>query len=262
MIFQLKRLFKYKITWLVFLVMLIVSVVYHFGNRNSDLDKRDDRLIVVCEPGHFGFYRESGSFRGFQYELVKAFANAMNMELQISEDEDFEESLQQLQDGEIDLLVGYIPLTRTIQEKVLASDPWFVSHMVLVQKKGENLIQDAGLLDGKTILIPSASAYGSRVSHLSDEIAGNIQVVRIENSTESILDSLSADMPGLSMCLENQVPWLKNGHPELDFSLSLGFSQEFCWLLAPGKDQLQSKLNRFMEDFRTSDEYKLLMKNY
>jgi len=83
------------------MAIVIIGIVIWIGVSSDsihDLPEIVDsgRLTVVTEGGSMGFALAKDSIFGFQYEIIKAFADSLGVELQISEQNDTKKPLKDL----------------------------------------------------------------------------------------------------------------------------------------------------------------------
>ena len=92
------------------------------------------RLSVLTDSSSIGFSVKGDSVSGFQYEIVKAFADKLGVELVISEQNDLKLSIDGLITGDFNIVANFIPNTTQLKNQVMLTDPLFISRQVLVQR--------------------------------------------------------------------------------------------------------------------------------
>ncbi len=248
----------------------ILLLVRHSRQQIHDLSGilKSGRLTVLTDSSSIGFSNNGGNVSGFQYEIVKAFADELGVELVISEENDLKESMNNLKNGDYDIIASLIPITTEWKKDMLFTVPLFTSRQVLVQRQSNDstqlkLINNLFLLENDTIFIPSNSPYKMRLNHLSNEIASHIHILEIKNhSTEQMVRLVAKGKIKYTICDELFSQKLKLQYPNIDASLPVGFAQHHAWVVHTKSTQLLAKLNSFLTDFIGSSEYWDIYRKY
>src|SRR6056297_1876385 len=144
------------------------------------------RVLTIYSGTSYFLYR--GQPMGFEYELLKRFADHLGVELDIEIAQNIDHLLTGLEKDAIDLVAYGITVTSDRKEKVNFTDYLHLTHQVLVQKKPDNwrkmkwseiesaLIHDAIELIGDTVSVRKNSSYHKRLVNLSKEIGGEIVI--------------------------------------------------------------------------------------
>jgi len=253
------------------IVALLVGVlvfVHHEKSKAHDLPGILDsgRLSVVTDSSSIGFSMKNDSVYGFQYEIVKAFADTLGLELVISEQNDMKTCVNGLINGDYDIIASFMPVTTEWKSNVLFTNPFFTSRQFLVQKIDSAKSVEVKKIDdlaNKTICIPENSPFKIRIKHLSDEIASpiNIQEMRAE-TPERMVQLVSLGKIKYSICDEQFAQKMKMKYPNIDVSLPISFEQRQAWAVHIKSPKLLSELNDFLTDFVGSTAYWKIYKKY
>ena len=225
------------------------------------------KLRVVSESSSIGFLIENDSISGFQYELLRIFADSLGVELVVSTNNDLHESIAGLMRGQYDIIAKLVPVTTEWIDAVSFTEPLLVSRQMLVQRISENeenqLIIQQHQLAGDTIFIPRNSPHRMRLTHLSDEIADYIYIVEMNNRNDEQLIMLTAEGKiRRTIAHEQLARRATRQYHNLDASLPVGLPQAHSWIVNRQSDELLEKLNSFLTDFIGTNEYWRLYRKY
>jgi membrane-bound lytic murein transglycosylase MltF len=245
-------------------------VIHHKRNKIHDLSSIIEfgRLTVLTDSSSIGFSVKGDSVSGFQYEIVKAFADSLGVELVISEQNDFKNGLEGLINGDYDIIASFIPITTEFKNEASFTTPLGTSRQVLVQRIKNDSIQKNHVknhfeLANDTVYIPANSPFKMRLQHLSNEIASPIHILEIRNeSTEQMVHQVAIGKIKSTICDELFAQKLKQKYPNIDISLPIGFAQQHAWVVNPQSVQLLEKLNDFLDDFIGSSAYWKIYRKY
>ena len=252
------------------LVLLVIFGIRSCRHKTLDLDEITDsgRLRVFTDSSSYGFVVRGDSVYGFQYEIVKQFANSLGVELQVTQQNNINEGIEGLLNGEYDIVANFIPNTTELGEKVLYTSPLFSSRLMLVQQKKADSL---GIIDIKnqldlandTIYTTYQSPDNMRLRHLANEIADTIYLIEMKHaSMEQMVKYVSEGKIKNTICPEHFSNKFKAGFENIDISVPLGFTQNYSWIVHPGSKHLLDKLNDFLNDFIGSEEYWVLYRKY
>ena len=262
------------ITCVAFISLLILLSTllwkHHSKNQIHDLPGilNSGRLSVLTDSSSIGFSIKGDSISGFQYEIVKAFADSLGLELVISEKNDLKDCMDGLNSGDYDIIASFIPVTTEWKKNVLFTIPFFTSREVLVQRikvgtSYSKLIKKHSELANDTIYIPVNSPFKMRLVHLSNEIAEPIHILEIKNkSSEQMVRMVANGKIKLTICDEEFANRLKLKYPNIDVSLPISFSQQKAWAVHLSSTKLLEKLNEFLRDFIGSSAYWNIYRKY
>ena len=268
---------NFKIKLAIFAVMffaVFLGIAIFVGNvekkngfRSFDEIISVGKLRVVSENSNSGIRIENGTISGFQYEILKIFADELGVELQIYTNNDLKESINQLHRGKFDIIAKYVPITTEWIDTVLFTIPLFASRQMLVQrisKDGKNqLITRQYQLAGDTIFIPRNSPHKMRLRHLSSEIADTIHIVEMKNYTVEQLIALVAEGKiRHTICHEQLARKITRQYSQLDASLPVSLPQSYAWIVNEKSEELLKKLNEFLSDFVGSTKFWTLYRKY
>jgi polar amino acid transport system substrate-binding protein len=130
------------------------------GDGGSDTTQEERSTLTVCsdtpyEP--FEFEGEDGEQTGFDIELLRAIADGMNQDIEVT-DQDFEGIWLAPQAGTCDIVASAMTITPERAELALFSDPYFdAEQSLLVTAENEQTYATLDDLAGQTIGVQSGT---------------------------------------------------------------------------------------------------------
>lgn len=252
------------------LLFTVVFFVHHSQKHIHDLPYilKTGRLSVLTHSSSMGFSVNGDSVSGFQYEIVKAFADTLGVELVVSDQNDLKASIAGIISGDYDIVANLVPITTEWKNEVLFTVPLFSTRQVLVQRinndsTAQKIVTKQNELANDSVYLSANSPYKMRLEHLSDEIAAPIHILEMTNqSTEQMVGMVSKGQIKNTICDEQFAQKLKLKYPNIDVSLPIGFTQQQAWAVSPKSPKLQQELNDFLTDFIGSSAYWEIYKKY
>jgi membrane-bound lytic murein transglycosylase F len=252
------------------IILAVILLVRHKRSQIHDLPSimASGRLAVLTDSSSLGFSKKGDNIYGFQYEIVKAFADTMGLELVITEESDIKACMADLKEGDYDIIASFVPVTSEWKKEALFTNSLFTSRQVLVQRIVNDTTQAKAIknqfqLANDTIYLPVNSPYKMRIEHLGKEIADTIHVIEVKDqSSEQLVHLVATGKIKYAICNEQFAQRLKFMYPNLDFSVPVGFDQKHSWVVHKESVQLLDKLNEFLDDFIGSSDYWTIYRKY
>lgn len=229
------------------------DVNYDFnGERDLEWILKRDTLRVLTLYGENSFYIEGEDTTGFQYERVKEFAGYLGVTLDIKAVSDEKQMVKDLYEGKCDLVAYNIPLFPDGREKYIWCGEKMVTHQVLVQRKGKDMLKNVNDLAGKTVNV-LREKHRMRMENLNEEIGGGINIVKLNSDTVSIDRVFSLISAGQMdyFVYDNDIAEINSSYySNLDCSVPVGFDQYSFWLVSEYHPKLAVAVDEWSKTYR------------
>ncbi len=268
-----------------FIVILISACTSRPGNpdvvatsfeRDLTQIKRKDTLKVLTTYSSTSYFLYRGKTMGFEYELLKRFADHLGVNLEIHVSKNIDSLLYQLNQGYADLVAHGITVTLNRKEKVDFTDYLYLTHQVLVQRKPDNwrrigwstlqnsLVHDVIELVGDTVSVRANSSYFDRLQHLSQEIGGPIYIDTLMGnlSTDKIIKMVVDKKIKYTIADNNIAKINASYYPVLDIRVPVSFSQRIAWAVRSNSPELKDSLNAWLGQMKKKTEYYVIYNKY
>ena len=232
-------------------------------------------LKVVVDYNSTNYFVYKGRPMGFQYELLKAFADELGVDLRIQVSNSIQESFDGLNAGEYDLIAKNLTVTKERNKFVDFTDPFALTRQVLVQRKPENadslserelnklMVRDQLDLAGKTIYVQKNTVFVQRLKNLSDEIGEPINVVEDTiYGVEQLVALVARGEIDYTVCDENVGLVNQKYYPWIDVSLPISFNQKLSWAVRKNSPEWKEVVNNWIDGYKETDDYKYLYYKY
>lgn len=227
------------------------------------------RLRVIAQADLTGYLSgRSDSVQGLQAEMIEAFANEHQLQVDYQAHYNLSDALRELNRDRADLVIWDIPVYADNNLPALLTQAVFVDRLMLVQykktaRKKDRQVNNQLDLGGKSIYLPTGSPHYKRLSHLLQEIGDTIIIKQLDNCTNAILLKTANDGKiALLACSQQAFNILGKNYPKLDATTPLGFNQPYAWALQPQDSLLCDTINAWLTRYQQSKAYKALYKRY
>ncbi len=246
-------------------------------NRSlSDLEEIQEKgkLVVVTDYNSTSYFIYRGQPMGYQYQMLQELATYLDLRLEVKVSNDLEDSFNNLNQGDIDLIAINLTVTADRMDKVTFTSPHTQTRQVLVQRMPANykkmnasqltdsLIRNQLDLAGKTIHVQKGSAYAKRLESLSNEIGAAIDIVEVPVEAEQLIHMVARGEIDYTVSDENVARVNKSYFPFLDVSTAISFNQKLAWAVRKGSVDLKKEIDTWLDDFRTTRRYAVIYNKY
>ena len=214
----------------------------------------DGELVVVTRNGPTTYYLGADEPAGFEYELVRAFADSQGMRLRVKVAFTLEEVFETLQRGEAHIAAA--GLTASSERNLLfdASQSYLEQHPVVVYKAGQyrpRSIEDLSELD---IVIMRGSQHAMRLTSLK-ELNPSIQWRVLETAQSSaVLEAIENEDAEVALLDSSEFAMQQRLYPRVAEAFQLQETLETVWYFgndsrsAEWRDRANQFLRLAMED--------------
>ncbi len=233
------------------------------------------KLRAVTNMNQTSYFIYKGEPMGFHFELLKKFADRLDIELEIKISNDIDEALQMLERGEADIMAIGLTVTAERKEQIQFTNPIMQTRQVLVQRKPngwqkmttdgieKRLIRNQLFLSERTIYVQKGSSYAQRLQNLEGETGGDIDIIEVPFDAEELARQVARGEIEFTVCDENIASIMSSLYDNLDYNTPVSFPQKLAWgVRKDGSANLLNELNSWITGFSTTAEYRNLESKY
>jgi membrane-bound lytic murein transglycosylase F len=234
------------------------------------------KLTVLAENSSTSYFIYRGKKMGFEYEILKEFANELGVDLEIITISNLDDIQAMLNSGEGDLLACNYTITNERKKDVDFSIPFLMTNQVLVQRKPdgwesmspaqirEKLINDPTKLARQKVHVWDQSSYFQRLIHLEEEIGDTIfiQSETGDVSSEDLIEKVSDGTIDYTVVEKNVAQVNSRFFDNLDIQLELSVKQKIGFALRKTSPLLKARLNQWLTKFTQKVAFKYMKHKY
>jgi membrane-bound lytic murein transglycosylase F len=217
----------------------------------GDLDELRARnnLRLITYQGPASYYVERGRLKGFDYELVKRFAQENRMRLDVVVASDHEELGRLLLQGRGDLVAAAVPLDsiRRGAEALNYSGVYNHSAPVIVGRGFDEVLMGPRQLAGRRVVIPAESPFRPALEAVRAQ-GVDVEIVAAppEFSTEEILFRVASGREDLTVLGSHQLKAELARQWNLKGYFTVGEQQPLAFVMRRADTQLKAALDAFV----------------
>ena len=226
--------------------------------------KEDGVLRVITRNSPATYFQDRNGETGFEYELVKRFAEDLGVELKIETSDNLDELFDQMQkpDGPVLAAAGLID-TEQRKKQVRFSRPYLDVTPQVIYRNGQSRPTDAGDLVGKRITVLKGSSHAEQLAALKLK---NPAIEYEESDAVEVVDLLRMVDEGqidLTLVDSNELAMNQVYFPNVRVAFDLGEGREQRWAVALGEDNsLLNEVNSFLDKVQKNGTLQRLKDRY
>jgi membrane-bound lytic murein transglycosylase F len=244
---------------------------------SADLDKirKRGKLVAITDFNSTNYFIYKGEPMGFNYELLRAFADNIGIDLEIITENHIEHALGMLNSGEADIIAMGITVNSTRKKDMLFTEPIDETRQVLIQRKPRSwrnmtamtlekrLIRNQLDIAGKVVYVQQGSSHAERMRTLSHEIGDSITIIEVPFESEQLIKNVADGEIDFTVCDENVALVNSTYYPDIDINTPVSFPQNLAWGVRKNdSDLLLKELNRWIASFKNTQSFALLHSKY
>jgi membrane-bound lytic murein transglycosylase F len=255
-------------------ILFIASVITACKSKETEEVVKDfsqiaekGELNVLTLSGSMSYFIYKGEPMGYEYELLKNFAEHHNLKLNIQLAENETKLTEMLLNGEGDLIAFHIPVTNEGKEDLLYCGRESINEQVLIQcsNRGDTLLNDVLDLIGKEVWVIHDSKYYHRLTNLNDELGSGITIQIIEKDTISVEDLIGMVSKGqiaYTVSDRDMAQLNKTYFHNINTALKISHPQRSSWAVRKNTPKLADAINQWFDENHNNPKYQAIIKRY
>jgi membrane-bound lytic murein transglycosylase F len=222
---------------------------------SNDLDKIKSRseLIVITRNSTTCYYEGAHGPTGFEYDLVKAFADHLGVGVRPLIIEDEADMIEALRSGKADIIAAGIPFGRQAA-RLLALGPGYLDvHQQVVGRRGGIQPNDVSDLSDSAIWMTSSSERTETLNAIKNDYVDVPWTTLSDYSAEELLQMVWNRSLPFTMVESHTLAMNRRYYPELMVHFTLGTPKKLAWAMHPQSRQLQKEVTQWFLKKATKD---------
>lgn len=216
-----------------------------FLRNDLEVIKARGELVLITRNNEACYFEASHGPAGFEYELVKAFADHLNLRLRTLLIEDEAEMVEALLQGKGDIIAAGTPFGRTAARMVALGPGYLDVSAQVVGRRGGPAVTEAKDLVQTPLWITGSSASFDQLRSLKEEYADLHWQTLSEYSSEEMLQLVWNRSVPLTVVESNTLTMNRRFYPELVVHFNLGDAQHLRWAMNPSNKHFQREVMRW-----------------
>ena len=242
--------------------LILVFFVAACGENIHHSPDKTKELIVLTRVGATTYsVDETKASSGFDHDLVRLFAQELQIPCRIVVAANDAEILRRLAKGEAHMAAAWqIPVDNP---DIHSSLPYFQSHNVLITHEASVPVTEIRQLANRTVHVVAGSRQEAAMREVQEQIPSLLIFTHSNLDEQKLLEGVATQRFEAALINNAEFAIGSNSFPELQNSLVIGPEKPITWLFAPGVDpQLIARANTFLERMQSNGDINHLKDRY
>ena len=217
-------------------------------------------MITRNSPETYFLWR--GELMGFDYDLMKEFANRQGLTLQVIVAQTFDEMIQLLEEGRGDVIAAGISRTDERKTKHTFSIRYNRVDEMLVAHRDSPEITTKESLRGRSIHIRQTSAFWTTGQELAKRYGTTLVPVDESISTEMLINQIANKEIDLTIADSNLVAIEMNFRDDIVAPMVLNETIPWAYIVRQNNSQLLNELNAYIRKEYRQTFYNVIKQKY
>ena len=218
-------------------------------------------LTVLSANNANAYYIYRGAEMGFEYDLVKAFAEFLGVDLRIKTP-GWSRLLDMVNTPQGDLIAASMTVTDSRRKQADFSREYLpVQQQVIVHKHNFaiNAVED---LNGRTVHVRQGTSYQQRLEELHADGLDVIIRLHPDLPTEELIQRVADREIAVTIADSNIALLNRRYYPDVRIAFPISEKQSLAWAVGRGDTSLLSEINRFFEKIKRDGTFGKIYEKY
>lgn len=222
---------------------------------------KEKKIRFITDNNGNAYYIYRGEAMGFEYELARAFADFIDVELEVITP-GWNSMIPLLETGGGDFIGAALTITQRRQVGLLFSQPYMQVQQQLIYHKKKPDIKSPENLSGKTIHVRRNTSYHDCLEKLK-ESGINFNIALMDNTpSEEIIEMVAKKEIDYTVADSNIAQLNRRYYPDIVIGIPLHKVEFLGWAVNPLEIKLMDRINHFFYHINKTGFYKKLFETY
>ena len=222
-------------------------------------------MVALTDKNSLDYFIYRGEPMGFQLNLLRSFAEYLDVPLKIIAMNDISKLYYFLDMNVGDVIACNLPVTGEGKRMVHFSETLLETRLVLVQRKPTmnkkgvvtKMIKSPSDFSGDTLYIQHNLFEKPLLARFFRRAGRNLTVIEeTRKNAEQLIGMVSEGKINYTICEENVAMIVKRAYPNLDAEYSISGFHDYGWAVVHSSDTLLRKINEWITNIKKTKELK------
>jgi len=227
--------------------------------------KKHRVLRVLTRNNAVSYFLLRGEAAGFDHDLMKRFADGLDVRLQMVVPPSHADLVPWLLQGKGDVIAASYTVTPERGKQVAFSVPYLEIQELLVQRASEPVLKSLADLRGRRIRVRAGTSYQTTLERLRAKGAAfTMELARSDEETEQLIAEVAAGEVDLTVVDSHiyQAERVWRTDVVAAFPLEPGEKKQLAFAVRPKDKELKAALDRYVHQTYKGLEYNLSWRRY
>ena len=247
------------------LVLLLAgSLLLCACGKNKALERirKSGTITVITHNNAHCYYTYRDQDMGFEYDLAKAFADFLGVELKVKVSESWDQVLLSLCKGVGEVVAASTTIIPSRLKVAGFSNGYLAVQQMAITHKKNTEIKTIDDLKGKSTHVRRGTSYEERLRTLKRTGLDVIIKVRDDVSTEELIQGVAKGKIEVTIADSNVALLNRRYYPDIRIAFPIEKPQSLAWAVKKGERALLDKINEFFDRIKQDGSLKHIRNRY
>jgi len=246
------------------LFLLLLCLLFSSCNpvKIDSISINPGKLTVLIRNIPTVYYEGPEGKMGFEYDLVKAFADHMGLELKLKVVDSVTDILKAIENGEADLTAAGLTRTDEREKRFLFGPDYFTVQQQVVGNRSHPYPRKVEELQNFDLLVLKNTSYVEELKGLQQQYPYLHWEETDEYSTDQLLEQVWLGKISCTVADSNILAMNRRYFPELMVAFPISEEQHLAWIINKKKIRLKAKLSQWFTTIKDSGQLAELKDRY
>lgn len=243
---------------------LILAFIYFVVQYNDDSIrkiKEKGKLTAIMVNNANVYYSYRDQYMGFEYDLVKAFADSLGVELEVITP-GWDHLYDTLNSGKGDIIAAGVTITELRESTVNFSHGYLDIQQQVIVHQSDNSIQSIEDLNGREVHVRAGTSYEERLKQLVRDGMDIEIVVHKDTPTEELIREVAEKSIEITLADSNVALLNQRYYPDIKIAFPIEKNQSLGWAVREGDNQLLIHINKFFKQAKENGRFAQVYEQY
>lgn len=220
------------------------------------------KLTVLIRNIPTAYYEGPEGKLGFEYDLVKTFADHMGLELKLKVVDSVTDILKAIENGEADLAAAGLTRTDEREKRFLFGPDYFTVQQQVVGNRSLPYPRKVEELADYNLMVLKNTSYVEQLRELQQQYPQLHWQETDEFSTDQLLEQVWLGKIPCTVADSNILAMNRRYFPELTAAFPISEEQSLAWIINKKEGNLKDELFKWFANFKKSGKFAELKDRY
>jgi membrane-bound lytic murein transglycosylase F len=224
--------------------------------------RQSGEITMLTRNNAHCYYTYRGNPMGFEYDLAKAFADHLGVQLKVITSSR-SGLIEDLRSGKGDFIAASMTITPSRKKLIAFSNEYLPIQQKLILHKENHKVKKIDDLEGKTIHVRRGTSYEERLKQLMTKGLAIKVKVHEDTPTEVFIGMVAKKEIEMTVANSNVALLNRRYYPDVKIAFPLERPQSLGWGAQKGEKELLREINEFFSDIKEDGTFEeIYEKNY
>ena len=223
--------------------------------------RRSGKLVVITDNNAHCYYNYRGRAMGFEYDLARAFADRLDVELEVLTP-GWDDLFKALAKRRGDVVAASLTITDQRRTRVDFSEAYLPIRQHIVFHRENRAIREIDDLGSRSIHVRKGSSYHHRLLELQDGGIDLDIVLHTNVPTEEFIRQVAEKEIEATVADSNVAMLNQRYHPAIRIGFPIAGEESLGWAVRKGNESLRQEINAFWKAIKADGTFDRIYQKY